>query len=204
MSDSTANSSPAAAPTSLEEPEPTYVSDELYEAVVRETRDARERLGVEDAALRSRAEAFCYREARLLDDRRLREWAELFEPDCLYWVPANPGGGDPRNEIAIALSDRRRLLDRVAHLETGSAWCQEPPSRTCRMISNVEVWQGDDGDLRVRSNFVIWEYRFGDMQSLPGWQHYRLATDREHWRIKWKVVNLLQSDGGIPNIAFIV
>jgi 3-phenylpropionate/cinnamic acid dioxygenase small subunit len=182
----------------------TYVTVELYAALAREAQAARTSHGLADPALRAQAEDFCYREARLLDDRRFTEWAELFTSDCVYWVPANPDGGHPGEEVAIALSDHRRLLDRVAYLETGVAWAQEPPSRTSRMLSNVEVWYGDDGDVRVRSNFVIWEYRLGALQALPGWQIHRVAVEESGWRIKWKIVTLLQSDGAIPNIAFIV
>ena len=32
-------------------------------------------------------EQFLYREARLLDERRFREWLELFAADVRYWMP---------------------------------------------------------------------------------------------------------------------
>jgi ethylbenzene dioxygenase subunit beta len=31
-------------------------------------------------------EQFLYREARLLDERRLHEWLELFTDDARYWM----------------------------------------------------------------------------------------------------------------------
>jgi 3-phenylpropionate/cinnamic acid dioxygenase small subunit len=204
MSDHLRRTHAAQHPTVTEDDDVTYVTDELYAALAREARAARTGYGVADPALRARAQDFCYLEARLLDDRRFSEWAKLFTRDCIYWVPANPEGGDPRDEVAIALSDHRRLLDRVAYLETGVAWAQEPPSRTSRAVSNVEVWYGEDGDVRVRSNFVIWEYRLGALQALPGWQVHRIVSADGDWRIRWKIVTLLQSDGAIPNIAFVV
>ena len=40
-------------------------------------------------------ELFLIHEARLLDDRRFREWMELFAEDGTYWVPAVPGQDSP-------------------------------------------------------------------------------------------------------------
>ena len=36
---------------------------------------------------RARLEEFVIHEARLLDERRFREWMELFADDGTYWVP---------------------------------------------------------------------------------------------------------------------
>jgi 3-phenylpropionate/cinnamic acid dioxygenase small subunit len=49
-------------------------------------------------------EQFLYREARLLDERRFREWLELFTDDARYWM----GGRSnryPKTSKAIAIFD---------------------------------------------------------------------------------------------------
>ena len=72
--------------------------------------------------------------ARLLDALMFDEWLALYAGECIYWVPATPGGGDPRREVAISFDDRRRLEDRIYRLRTGYAWSQAPKSRTERTI----------------------------------------------------------------------
>ncbi|ETX00272.1 MAG: hypothetical protein ETSY2_39415, partial [Candidatus Entotheonella gemina] len=37
--------------------------------------------------LRLDVEAFLYREARLLDDRKFRDWLDLLTEDVRYWMP---------------------------------------------------------------------------------------------------------------------
>ena len=100
-------------------------------AHVAEARRARRPAGPE---VRAAAEALLHREARLLDEGRLEDWLELFVPECLYWMPMTPGGGDPTSEVTLAFDDRRRLEDRVSWLRSAYIWSQIPRSRTRRMI----------------------------------------------------------------------
>ena len=38
---------------------------------------------------------------------------------------------------------RRRLSARVARLDTGMAWAEDPPSRTRHLIANIEIEAGE-------------------------------------------------------------
>lgn len=157
-----------------------------------------------DTSLHAPCEAFLYEEARLLDDGRFEDWLELFTRDCLYWIPSTPGGGDPRKEVSIAFDDRRRLEDRVYWLRTGYAYSQIPPSRTRRLITNVEVVRADRPDeVRVRSNFVIFEFRNGRARSLAGWYAHLLRREADRWRIVVKRVNLIDSEHGHENMTLV-
>src|SRR5436190_14164920 len=131
-----------------------------------------------DDALRE-VEQFLYREARLLDERRFREWLELFTDDVRYWMGAR-SNRYPRTSKAISILSPNRYVEddqtradelsifdetketlsgRVARLETGMAWAEDPPSRTRHLITNIEV-AGDTGpDLTVRSNFIVYRSR---------------------------------------------
>ena len=124
-------------------------------------------------------EQFLYREARLLDERRLREWLELFTDDVRYWMGAR-SNRYPRTSKAIAILSPNRYVEddhtrddelsifdesketlsgRVARLETGMAWAEDPPSRTRHLITNIEV-AGDAGaELTVHSNFMVYRSR---------------------------------------------
>jgi len=49
---------------------------------------------------------------------------------------------------------------RVARLDTGMAWAEDPPSRTRHMISNIEVEPGDTTqEIKVDSNFIVYRSR---------------------------------------------
>jgi 3-phenylpropionate/cinnamic acid dioxygenase small subunit len=149
-------------------------------------------------------EALLFLEARLLDDARFEEWTDLLTADCVYWLPVTPGGGDPRGEVTLAFDDRRRILDRVYWLRTGLAYSQIPPSRTRRMISNVEAsWGADPGELRVRSNFVVWEFRVGIQRALAGWYAHLLRRVDGVWRIAVKQANLIDSEYRHENLTVV-
>jgi benzoate/toluate 1,2-dioxygenase beta subunit len=182
-----------------------YVDDRYY-ALLEADIQAWQREGQPaDQASRRACAQLLFREARLLDAGRLQDWLALFVDECFYWVPATPGGGAPRCEVSLAFDDRRRLLDRIARLQTGSAWSQVPPSRTCRLLTTLEVWVGGEPDeRRVRSTFVIHESRRGVTRALAGWYGHVLRRQASEWKIARKMINLLESDQGLENLSLVL
>src|SRR5271166_6837955 len=102
-------------------------------------------------------EQFLYHEARLLDERRFHDWLRLFTEDVHYWMAARTNRY-PRSSKAIAALDADRVAEedmageeelglfdedirtltaRVARLDTGMAWAEDPPSRTRHLITNI-------------------------------------------------------------------
>jgi 3-phenylpropionate/cinnamic acid dioxygenase small subunit len=129
----------------------------------------------------------------------------MYAPECIYWVPGTPEGGDPRREIAICFDDRRRMEDRIYRLRTGYAWSQAPKSRTVRMISNVEVFDTDRNNVRmVRSNFLISEFRVDGTRFLSGWCGHRFVQSGERWQIQVRQVNLIDCDQNLRNPSIIL
>jgi 3-phenylpropionate/cinnamic acid dioxygenase small subunit len=125
-------------------------------------------------------EQFLYREARLLDERRFRDWLELFADDVRYWMVARSNRypksskavailddarcaeNDPAEEHELALldEDKASLEARVARLDTGMAWAEDPPSRTRHLITNIEIERAEAaGELTVYSNFLVFRSR---------------------------------------------
>ena len=133
-----------------------------------------------DDQLHREIEQFLYREARLLDDRHFHDWLELFTDDVRYFM-ASRSNRYPRRSKAISILDPDRYVEddigredelaildetkesltgRVARLDTGMAWAEDPPSRTRHMISNIEVEPGDgDAEVKVYSNFIVYRSR---------------------------------------------
>src|ERR1700761_1516438 len=84
-------------------------------------------------------ELFLIHEARLLDDRRFREWMGLFADDGAYWVPAAFNQQSPFNHASLFYDDRTLMKTRIDRLEHPRIHIQTPPSRTTHMISGVLI-----------------------------------------------------------------
>jgi len=113
------------------------------------------------------------------------------------------GGPLAAHELREVLADRRRLLDRIAFIQTGVQCAQIPPSRTCRMVSNIEGWSGDDSVVEVRSNITIWEYR-RERNCFVGVQSFRLRGGIDAYRIEMKIIDLVNSIDPQGNNSFII
>lgn len=152
---------------------------------------------VESVQLQRDIEAFLYHEAELLDDRRFEEWLNLFHESAHYWVPTrrNLGRRQVRDfaepdELAHFDDDRATLGMRVARLKTSFAWAEQPPSRTRRIIGNVRLKAGQDGDkVSVRSNFLCRCDRFEtDTENWSGERHDVLTRSDDDWLIVSRMV----------------
>jgi 3-phenylpropionate/cinnamic acid dioxygenase small subunit len=183
-----------------------YVTNARYEALVKDFSDwQRDDLIVDDAVERDRFAQIVYREARLLDRLQYDEWLSCFAPELLYWVPGTPHGGDPRREIAVMFDDRRRLEDRIFRLRSDFAWSQAPPSRTSRLVSNVEVFSTGRADVRmVRANFLVSEFWDKEIRSLAGWFGYQMVLQDGRWVIAAKQINLLECDQSLRNLSIVL
>jgi len=133
-----------------------------------------------DDKLIREVERFLYREVRLLDERRFHEWLQLFTDDVRYFL-VNRSNRYPKSSKAIAILDPERYVEddvgredelaildedkatlaaRVARLDTGMAWAEDPPSRTRHFLANIEVEPGDsDSEVNVYSNFLVYRSR---------------------------------------------
>ena len=183
-----------------------YANDALYQRLIEAFADwQRSELAIADPAVRDHFRRLLEEEARLLDELKFDEWLALYAPECIYWVPATPRGGDPRREVAISFDDRRRLEDRIYRLRTGYAWSQAPKSRTVRMISNVEVFAAERSNIRmVRSNFLISEFRVDGTRYLSGWCGHRFVQSGQSWQIQVRQVNLIDCDQNLRNPSIIL
>ncbi len=183
-----------------------YVTDALYRELIADFAEWQsDERAVVDPAERDLFRRLLEREARLLDQLRYEEWLDLFAPECLYWVPATPEGGDPRREVAVMFDDRRRLEDRIYRLRTGYAWSQAPASRTSRIVGNAEVFRCERDDQRmVRSNFSISEFWDGDVRVLAGWAGHRFRKIDGTWLISAKQINLINCDQAIRNPSLVL
>jgi 3-phenylpropionate/cinnamic acid dioxygenase small subunit len=116
-------------------------------------------------------EAFLYTEAELLDERRFEEWLALFTDDVRYWMPMrrNVKFGEQERENTREQQDmnwfdegKATLTQRVQQILTGVHWAEEPLSRVCHMVSNVQIIRATPAQVTVKSRFLIYRNRLQD------------------------------------------
>jgi len=154
--------------------------------------------------VRPQAEDILFDEARLLDQRRYDEWFMMLSDDVVYWVPCNGEGIDPNREISLIYDDYDRLRDRIGRLNTGVAHSQSPPSKTCRLISNVQIDQTSDATASTTSAFVLYELRHARQRIFAGRYYHQLRFEEGGWKIALKKAVLVNNDEVIDNLTFIV
>ena len=153
---------------------------------------------------RSEAEDLLYREARLLDDLRHQEWLAMLDENATYWIPCNGDGTDPNREISLVFDDKHRLTDRIGRLQSGLAHAQNPPSKTRRLVSNVQIENATESTATILSGFILYELRRGKERVFAGRYEHRLHLVDGTWKIASKKVVLMNNDEVIDNLTFIV
>ena len=160
-------------------------------------------------------EQFLYREARLLDEQRFHEWLELFTDDVRYWMAGRSNRYPKRSkaiaildpdryveddmtredELAIFDEDKQTLGQRVARLDTGMAWAEDPPSRTRHLVTNIELAPGGTpSEILVHSNFIAYRSRGETEQDFyVGARRDRLRRVDGEWKIAERKVTLDQN-----------
>jgi len=136
--------------------------------------------------LQRQVEQFLYGEAALLDARRYRDWLALLADDIHYWMPI-------RRTVTLSdidkeftkigdmafFDDSRELLEmRVKKLEAGSAWSEDPPSRSRHFITNVRIVEASGDEFTVESCF--WLYRTRLNTEVDTWTGRRVDGLRRH------------------------
>lgn len=151
---------------------------------------------------------FLYREGRLADEARYAEWLALWTDDAVYWVPATTDpAADPETRLSHIYDNRTRLETRIKLLQTGHRYSQEPASLMRRLISNIEVTEGSDGELVAGSNFILAELSIQAKSEMHWWvgratHHLRRVDGLLRMRLK-KVV-LINAAEPLPNLSFLI
>jgi ethylbenzene dioxygenase subunit beta len=159
---------------------------------------------------------FLHREAALLDEGRYREWLSLLTEDVVYRIPVRltrerpPQGG--YGGIAEGMlhmdEDRASLEMRVARLETGFAWAEDPPSRLRHFVTNVRVGEpvrGNRGEeVEVRSYLLLFRSRWDrpDFTFLSAERQDLLRRENGGWKLARRLVILDHSTLPTHNLSF--
>ena len=153
--------------------------------------------------LKEEVEAFLYREAELLDERQYEEWLDLFTEDAHYFMPMrrNVPHDQPEREFTRAGTDvswfdegKDTLTRRVKQILTGVHWAEEPPSRICHMISNVQLVADGPAEVTVKSRFLVYRNRVEtETDFLVGKREDLLRRVNDGWKIARRKIVLDQN-----------
>ncbi len=153
---------------------------------------------------RAAIEAFLIHEADLIDRGEFEAWLALYTDDCRYWMPLEEGQADPQHTVSLIYDDRKLLETRVRRLGHPRVHAQAPPSRTLHTVANVAVEpEPEEGRIVVRSNQIVAEYRQNRTRLFAGRCTHRLVPENGSYRIAFKRIDLIDSEGenrGIPII----
>jgi len=122
---------------------------------------------LEQMLIKFDVEEFLSTEATLLDSRRYEEWLGLLADDIHYWMPVRrtttareveleftkPGG------MALFDDNKDILVARVQRMLVARAWAEDPPSRTRRLITNIQIDSMKGDEITVHSNFQLYRTR---------------------------------------------
>ena len=144
---------------------------------------------LEGLLLQREVEKFLFREARLLDERKLSEWLDLMAEEVHYFMPIRRNikfgdwefeFSDPESEISYFDEGKDILTGRVRQINTGVHWAEEPVSRFEHLISNVEILNTNGDEVEVASKFFCYQNRLQDeVQIFVGRRYDLLRRDPE-------------------------
>jgi 3-phenylpropionate/cinnamic acid dioxygenase small subunit len=170
----------------------------------------RERVPV-GSALYNRIVEFLYEEAALLDQIRLQEWGARLAPDLIYTAPLRETRPmDQQNSSFVRTvqhfhDDWRSVMGRIMRLTgTKSAWAEDPPSRTRRLITNVMVAKTSKPDeFSVTSYLLITRSRFNspEYDLISAERRDVLRQDGESFKLARREIIVDQAVIGTPNFA---
>lgn len=121
---------------------------------------------------REEVEDFLYREARLLDEQRLHDWLDLVTEDIDYRVPVRTTRerGAEQSEFSrdanIFKEEFASLDARIRRFDKEYAWSENPPTRTRRFVTNVEikaVREADD-EVDISSNVLVFRAKEDEVE----------------------------------------
>lgn len=157
-----------------------------------------------DRALIFEVTQFIYREARLQDNHEYDAWEALWTDDGIYWIPANGEGTDPENEMSIVYDNRSRIALRIKQFHTGKRFSQTPLSRLRRIVSNVEILEQDDIEIRVTANAMVFESHTRGDTIWASRNEYTLRREGDGLRMVQKKVILVNNETALYSMAFLI
>jgi 3-phenylpropionate/cinnamic acid dioxygenase small subunit len=148
------------------------------------------------------------REARLLDERAWDDWLALYDDDALFWVPTwrdeDELTQDPQRELSFMhLQGRALLAERIARIRSGLSAASKPLPRTNHLVTGSLVdLQGDTAAVRSAWMTHVWLHKDAELVTYTGCYEHVLRWAGDGWRIRRKVIVLVNDRLASPVDVF--
>jgi|UniRef100_B0T5N7 3-phenylpropionate/cinnamic acid dioxygenase small subunit len=154
---------------------------------------------------------FLYEEAWLLDEIRLADWVARLDEDLRYTCPVRQTRPLRENAASIVRTVMHfdetyaSIRGRVGRItDTRSAWAEDPPSRTRRLITNILAEATDNPDeFEVKSYLLCSRSRFEEtnLLFLSCVRHDLLRRHGASFKLARREIIVDQTVLGFPNLA---
>ena len=143
-------------------------------------------------------QAFLYSEARSLDDKEWDEWLTHYHEEVQFWMPAWDDEDELTDDFNSQISlvyypNKEGLEDRVFRIKTERSSASTPEPRTIHMISNVEVLEETEEEIKIRFNWNTLSFRYQTKDNYFGCSFYTLKKTDDSFLISNKKI-ILKSD----------
>lgn len=154
-------------------------------------------------------EEFLYDESNMLDDREFTPWLATLADDLEYFMPMeyNVKSGE---HATRELTTREKhmswfnegkwtLTKRAEQIQTGVHWAEEPLSRVCRMVSNVQLTAissnaAGEMEVEVSSRFLIYQNRCEyEQYFFVGDRKDRMRKTADGWKLARREIRIHQN-----------
>jgi|TARA_Y100001001_G_scaffold55828_1_gene52691 3-phenylpropionate/cinnamic acid dioxygenase small subunit len=167
--------------------------------------------------LKDEIEQFLYQEAELLDERRFEEWLDFLTEDIRYWMPMrrNVKFGELDREFTREGHDinwfdegKDTLVRRVNQILTGVHWAEEPLSRVCHSVSNIQILDATPSlsqptEVSIKCRFLVYRNRVEtETDILVGKREDTLRNVNGQWKIAQRKIILDQNVLLAKNLTF--
>ncbi|MDO8778275.1 MAG: 3-phenylpropionate/cinnamic acid dioxygenase subunit beta [Burkholderiaceae bacterium] len=154
-------------------------------------------------------EEFLYDEANMLDERRFHEWLATLAEDLEYFMPMEYNvkfGEHAKREFTTREKHmswfnegKWTLTKRAEQILTGVHWAEEPLSRVCRLVTNIQlsaIETNASGEIEVdvSSRFLIYQNRCEyEQYFFVGDRVDRMRKTAEGWKLARREVRIHQN-----------
>lgn len=159
--------------------------------------------------LKREIEEHLYDECELLDTRRFHDWLDTLAEDLVYFMPISFnvkfGTHEERERTKLEKDmswfneGKWTLTKRAEQILTGVHWAEEPLSRLCRLVTNIQLTAIDKNEagqdvVNVRSRFLIYQNRCEYEENYFVGQRYDvLRREESGWKLVRRELHLPQS-----------
>ena len=160
-------------------------------------------------SIKREIEEFLFDEAQLLDERDFKGWIDTLADDMRYFMPMefNVKFGQHAS-LELTRQDEQMswfnegkwtLNKRVEQILTGLHWAEEPLSRVCRLVSNVQLTalqtnSAGEMEVDVSSRFLIYQNRCEyEQYFFVGDRLDRIRRTAQGWRLAQREIRLHQN-----------